>query len=152
MSVPTARSRSIYAPFTTFFALGSQEEQLRCLRNVRGRLEPDGWFVLDAFVPDPGRFREGQRLAVEDLGPEHVMIEAARHDPIAQRVEIAHLVVTKAGVRLFPVVLRYAWPAELDVMARLAGLTPHGRFNGYDQRPFRSNSAQHVSIYRRERD
>jgi len=138
----------VYAPFTTFFALNSQEEQIRCLRNVATHLQPGGWFVLDAFVPDPARFDHRQRVEVEDVGVAHVLINMSTHDPLTQRVESMHVVLTEVGVRLYPVVLRYAWPAELDVMAMLAGLTPAGRYNGYDRRPFRASSTHHVSLYR----
>lgn len=138
----------VYAPFTTFFALPSQSEQVRCLRNVAAHLEPGGSFVLDAFVPDPARYDRGQRLAVESLGAPYVLLEASRHDPAAQRISSAHVVVTEAGVRIFPVELRYVWPAELDLMAQLAGLTLAGRYHDYERRPFTAQSTHHVSVYR----
>jgi hypothetical protein len=139
----------IYAPFTTFFALPSQAEQIRCLRNVESHLEPDGWFVLDAFVPDVARYRNGQSILVHHVGSMEILLEVARHDPIAQRVESAHIVITDVGVRIYPVVLRYAWPAELDVMAMVAGLTLSERCNDYDRRPFNAFSMHHVSLYRK---
>jgi SAM-dependent methyltransferase len=139
----------VYAPFTTFFALPSQEEQIRCLRNVAAHLRPEGWFVLDAFVPDITRYRNNQSISVEDVGMAHVLVEAAHHDPVAQRVESSHVVLTESGVRIYPVFLRYAWPAELDAMAMVAGLLPSARYNGYDRRPFTAFSTHHVSLYRK---
>lgn len=138
----------VYAAFTTFFALRSADDQRRCLRNVAGRLEPGGAFVLDAFVPDPARYDRGQRLAVEDVGAHHVMLEASRHDRNAQRVSAAHLVITEGGLRIYPVELRYAWPAELDAMAEQAGLALAERYHDYDRRPFTASSTHHVSVYR----
>ncbi|HEY3238049.1 MAG TPA: SAM-dependent methyltransferase, partial [Acidimicrobiia bacterium] len=58
-------------------------------------------------------------------------------------------VLTESGVRLYPVVVRYAWPAELDAMALVAGLALSHRFGDYDRRPFDASSTRHVSIYRR---
>jgi SAM-dependent methyltransferase len=140
----------VYVPFTTFFFLDSQAEQVRCLRNVAARLRPGAWFVLDAFVPDMTRFAGRQRISVQDVGAQHVLLEASRHDPVAQRITSAHIVLTELGLRLYPVVLRYAWPAELDAMAMAAGLVPVSRYGGYDRRPFTASSAHHVSLYRGE--
>jgi SAM-dependent methyltransferase len=139
----------IYVPFTTFFALLSQAEQIRCMRNVTMHLEPGGWFVLDAFVPDPGRFQNNQAVVAQEVASGHVMIDVARHDPVEQRVDSSHVVITESGVRLYPVALRYSWPAELDAMAMVAGLVPAFRYGGYDRRPFDASSTHHVSIYRR---
>jgi hypothetical protein len=66
-------------------------------------------------------------------------------------VESSHVVLTPSGIRLYPVSVRYCWPAELDVMARLAGLILAERLGGYDRRPFDATSRRHVSVYRRER-
>lgn len=138
----------IYSTFTSFFMLQSQAEQLRCMRNVALHLAPEGAFVLDAFVPDPGRYSRRQSIVVQDLGPEYLLLEAARHDPVDQRIDSLHVIITEAGIRLFPVALRYAWPAELDAMALAAGLRLTERYNGYDRRPFTSSSIQHVSVFR----
>lgn len=58
--------------------------------------------------------------------------------------------LTDAGVRLYPVAVRYAWPAELDAMALLAGLVLSHRYGDYDRRPFEASSTRHVSIYQRD--
>ncbi len=139
----------IYAPFTTFFSLPSQTEQIRCLRNVVAHLDPGGWFVLDAFVPDVTRYRNHQMVSVQDVGLAHVLIESARHDPVRQRIESSHVVLTESGIRIYPVFLRYAWPAELDAMVMVAGLLPSGRYNSYDRRPFNASSTHHVSLYQK---
>jgi hypothetical protein len=69
---------------------------------------------MDAFVPDLARFRDNQALSVQTVGVDHVVLDASRHDPVEQRVESSHIVLTDDGVRLYPVSIRYAWPAELD--------------------------------------
>jgi SAM-dependent methyltransferase len=143
------RFQLVYIPFTTFFALPSQPEQIRCLRNVAAHLEPDGWFVLDAFVPDLRRFHGGQAVSVPKVESDRVLLDVAHHDPVTQTIHSSHVLLSDAGVRLFPVVVRYAWPAELDAMALVAGLTLAHRYADYNRRPFEAISARHVSIYRR---
>lgn len=140
----------IYLVFTTLFALPSQSEQIRCLRNVAARLAPGGSFVMDAFVPDLGRFRNGQSVTTERVGVSHVLLDASRHDPVTQRVESAHVLITGDGVRLFPVSIRYAWPAELDAMAMVAGLHLMNRWADYDRATFTAKSTRHVSVYAKD--
>jgi SAM-dependent methyltransferase len=142
------RFQLIYVPFTTFFALPSQSEQIRCFRNVAAHLEPDGWFVLDAFVPDLRRFHGGQAVSVPKIESGRVLLDVARHDPVTQTIHSSHVLLSDGGVRLFPVVVRYAWPAELDAMALVAGLSLAHRYADYNRRPFDAISPRHVSIYR----
>jgi SAM-dependent methyltransferase len=140
--------RLIYVPFTTFFALTSQEEQIRCLRNVAAHLDDGGWFVMDAWVPDPTRYRNDQALSVTEVASDRVVLDATRHDPVTQTIRSSHVVMTDGGLRLYPVFARYAWPAELDAMALVSGLVLVDRFADYDRRPFDASSPRHVSVYR----
>lgn len=139
----------VYVPFSTLFALDSQAEQIRCLANVATHLEPGGHFVMDAFVPDPSRLQGKQSVSVEHIAVDHVMIDVARHDPVAQRIDSSHVVIGSQGARLYPVMVRYAWPAELDAMALVAGLELQARYGDYDRSPFGAASGRHVSVYRR---
>lgn len=140
----------IYIPFTTFFALGSQEEQVRCLGNVANHLEPAGHFVMDAFVPDLERYGEtGQATTTQMVTVDSVLIDAVRHDPLNQIIEGHHVVMTEKQTKLYPLHLRYCWPSELDLMAQLAGLALVERFEDYDRTPFGATSGRHVSIYGR---
>jgi SAM-dependent methyltransferase len=139
----------IYVPFTTLFALPTQADQIRCLRNVAAHLVTGGRFVMDAFVPNVARFDGDQNVSVQHVASDLVFLDASRHDPVAQRIESAHVVLTEQGVRLYPVSIRYAWPAELDAMAMVAGLELEQRFGDYDRSAFDATSPRHVSIYRR---
>ena len=130
-------------------ALLSQEEQVRCFSNVAGRLREGGVFVIEAFVPDLTRWDRDQRIEAHQVGTESVVLGVSMHDPVEQRVASSHLVVSGAGVRLYPVRLRYAWPSELDLMARLAGLRLRGRWGGWQREPFTLSSVRHVSVYER---
>jgi len=89
---------------------------------VARRLAPGGAFVLQGFVPDLDLYAGGQSVRATHLGLDQVRLDLARHDPVAQRVDFQHVVLAEGGVRLHPGAIRYAWPSELDLMARLAGL------------------------------
>lgn len=139
----------IFVAFNTFFGLATPEEQTRCFRNAASMLQPQGAFLIEAFVPDLGRFDRGQRLAVSRIDPDAVWVEAARCDATRQVVD-SHLVrLSNAGVRLFPIRIRYAWPSELDLMAAMAGLRLRERWSGWNKQPFSSSSPAHISIYER---
>ena len=147
-SVPVeGRFRLIYVVFNTFFGLLSQDEQVGCFQAVADHLEPDGLFVIEGFVPDPSLFDRGQRLAAALVGVDHLELDATRHDAASQRVTTQHILIGREGIRLYPVQLRYAWPSELDLMARLAGLRLRDRYGGWQREPFGATSASHVSVY-----
>jgi SAM-dependent methyltransferase len=137
----------IFVVFNTFFGLLTQEDQIRCFARVAAHLAPGGHFLIEAFVPDLTRFDRGQRVETIGLGLDHARFDFARVDPAAQRVEAQHVVITEEGVRLYPVRLRYAWPSELDLMARLAGLRLEDRWGGWRREPFTGASQFHVSVY-----
>jgi SAM-dependent methyltransferase len=137
----------VYLVFNTFFGLLTQEDQVRCFRNVAARLTDGGVFVLEAFVPDLSRFDRGQRVSTDQVGTDRVRINVDRHRPIEQRVDSAHVLVSEEGVKIYPVRIRYAFPPELDLMAQLAGLRLRERFGGWLRQPFDEGSGQHVSVY-----
>jgi SAM-dependent methyltransferase len=139
----------VYVPFNTFFALPSQADQIRCLGNVAAHLDEGGAFVIEAFVPDLTRYHNHQTVTAKEVDSNAVVLDVSRHDPVTQTVQSSHVVLSDSGVRLYPVSLRYAWPAELDAMALVAGLVLVDRFGDYDRRPFDANSTRHVSVYRK---
>ena len=139
----------IYVVFNTFFALPSQEDQVRCFRNMADHLAREGLVVIEAFVPDPARFSQNQSLQVTQLETDRAVLRATQHDPVEQTLRGQYLVVSEQGIRLYPVQLRYAWPAELDLMARLAGLRLRERWAGWRRESFAATATQHVSIYER---
>ena len=143
------RFRLVFVVFNTFFGLLTQDDQLRCFRNVADRLTDDGAFVLEAFVPDLTRFDRNQRVSTTRVEVDEVWLHADLHDAPSQRVSSQHVVVTEEGVRLYPVSIRYAWPSELDLMAKLAGLRLRERHGGWNREPFGAASQQHVSVYER---
>jgi hypothetical protein len=135
--------------FNTFFALLTQEHQLECFANVARHLEPGGTFVIEAFVPDLTRFRNNSNVSAVAVETETVRLDVSRHDPVAQRVDATHIHIGAAGVELYPVSLRYAWPSELDLMARLAGLLLRERWDNWHRHPYTATSPMAVSVYSR---
>jgi len=139
----------IYLVFNTLFALLEQEDQIRCFANVAAHLERGGRFVTETFFPDVARFDRGQRVGVTAVGSEEVQIEASRHDPITQRVDSQIIRYLPTGPKLLPVAVRYSWPAEMDLMARLARLELEARWGDWNRQPFIAGSNIHISVYRR---
>ncbi|MDQ3805853.1 MAG: class I SAM-dependent methyltransferase, partial [Acidobacteriota bacterium] len=139
----------VYVVFNTFFALLSQEAQVRCFRNVARRLSPAGVFLVEAFVPDVARYSGGQVNRATEVTLDRVVYDVAQHDPVRQYVIGQSVVIADGRVRLYPVQLRYAWPSELDLMARLAGLRLRERRGGWQREPF-TGSGKHVSVYERD--
>lgn len=137
----------VFVAFNTFFALLSQEDQVRCFTNVASHLLPTGAFVIEAFVPDLSRFDRGQRLDAVRVDPDEVIIDASRLELGTQSIRAQHIHLRDGIVTLYPVQLRYAWPSELDLMARLAGMRLRERWAGWRREPFTPQSSKHVSVY-----
>jgi SAM-dependent methyltransferase len=137
----------IYIVFNTFFALSSQEEQVRCFRNVAEHLAPGGCFVMEAFVPDLRRFTGDQVNWATKVTTDQVQLDVGRHDSATQQVISQKVVITDGNVKLYPVQIRYCWPSELDLMAQLAGLRLRERWSNWKREPFTSESGKHISIY-----
>ena len=139
----------IYVVFNTFFALLTQEGQVECFQRVANHLTSAGVFVMESFVPDPSRFDRGQRIAATRVQANELHLEASVHDPPKQRVDTRYLIISERGTRFYPVQVRYAWPSELDLMGRIAGLKVRERFAGWQRQPFTATSAKHISVFER---
>ncbi|MCI0665299.1 MAG: class I SAM-dependent methyltransferase [Acidobacteria bacterium] len=137
----------IFVVFNTFFVLQDQEEQVRCFANVARRLRPGGLFLIEAFVPDMTRFKDGQIVKVNRIETDEVVLETSQHDPLNQRTVSQHVVINRSGINIYPIQVRYAWPAELDLMAQLAGMRLRERWSNWQRDPFVAASLNHISIY-----
>lgn len=137
----------IYVVFNTLFALRTQEEQIRCFARVAKHLKADAAFVVEAFFPDMTYFVRGQRLETLQVGTDFVYIDAVRLEATSQLMRLQHITLSEKGIRMYPVEMRFVWPAEMDLMARLAGLRLRQRFGGWQREPFTATSVTHVSVY-----
>ena len=137
----------IYLVFNTFFALLTEDDQRRCMRNVADHLTDDGVFAVEAFVFDDTLYEREQRLTVTYVGLDEVKLDAARHDRENQRIDAQQILISNDGVKLFPVCLRYVHAHQMDDMADGAGLRLRERWGGWGGEPFDDSSRSHVSIY-----
>jgi SAM-dependent methyltransferase len=149
--VPVADNYNlIFVVWNSLFNLLTQDDQVRCFQNVARHLTEEGSFVVEAYVPTfLCRLRSDQYVDTEAILIDEVKLDVLRHDISTQMIEESHVSLSPAGVRLNPVVQRYAWPAELDLMARIAGLRLAQRWGGWNREPFNSNSGMHISVYGR---
>jgi hypothetical protein len=122
---------------------------VKCFQACVQHLRDTGVFVLENFVPDLTRFDRGQRTDTISISVDEVRIDTTIHDAVSQRCYVQHILIEEKGVRLYPVQLRYVWPSELDLMARLAGLELRNRYGGWKSEPFSSASVRHISVYGR---
>lgn len=107
-------------------------------------------FVVEAFVPSwLHRLRDHQYVDAESIAARTVTLDVGRHDPVAQTLDESHVELSAGGVRVAPIVCRYAWPSELDLMARIAGLRLHERFGGWEREPFTADSRNCISVFGR---
>ncbi len=142
--------RLIYVVWNSLFNLLTQEDQVRCFQNVAAHLTAAGVFVIETYVPTfLYRLRNDQYVDAESIEVDEVKLDVLRHDAATQMIEESHVSLSQAGISLNPVVQRYAWPSELDLMARIAGLRLKERWAGWNREPFNRNSAIHVSVYGR---
>jgi SAM-dependent methyltransferase len=141
------RFRLVYVVFNTLFALQTQRDQVRCFENVAAHLADGGLFVVEAFIPDLSRFDRDQRVEVDRITADDVWLNLQRHHPDEQRVESQHVHLSSEGTRLYPVQIRYAYPSELDLMARLAGLSLRDRFDGWRREAFTGATGASISVY-----
>jgi SAM-dependent methyltransferase len=137
----------IYVVFNTFYALLTQEEQIRCFQNVARHLSSDGVFVIEAFVPDLTRFIAGQTLRLTRIEENEVQVDASQIESDIQVITSQHMVLTEQGTHFYPVKIRYVWPSEMDLMARLCHLQLRERWSDWEKTRFSSESGKHISVY-----
>jgi hypothetical protein len=138
----------VYLVYNTIFNLLTQDEQVACFQNAARHLTDDGAFLVEAAVPsawiDPPNYVRPEWIAADAVG-----FDVARYDPVTQIFEENHVRISSEGITFGPIVCRLAWPAELDLMARIAGLTLTERWGGWHKQPFTADCLLHVSVYRR---
>lgn len=138
----------VYCVFNTFFLLLTQTKQVNCFRNVADRLAPGGSFVLQTYVPDLRQLAERQHTETVQVSIDQAVIFATRYELASQRAHRQQMVIGESGTQMCPMVFRYAWPSELDLMARLANLRLVERWAGWQGEPY-TGTGQYVSVYRK---
>jgi hypothetical protein len=136
--------RLAYLVFNTIMNLTSQDEQVDCFRNAAAHLEPGGCFVVEVMVPDLQRLPRGETVRPFLVEPPRLGFD--EYDVVAQGLVSHHYWVEDGQQQAASVPFRYAWPAELDLMARLAGMRLRERWAGWTREPFTALSTSHVSV------
>ncbi|MFF9626263.1 class I SAM-dependent DNA methyltransferase [Streptomyces griseosporeus] len=134
-----------YLVFNTIMNLTSQDAQVECFRNAAAHLEPGGCFVIEVVVPDLRRLPPGQNAVPFRVDEGRLGFDL--YDVATQSVSSHHVTVQDGNGRHLAVPFRYVWPAELDLMARLAGMRLRARWEGWTREPFTNESRQHVSVW-----
>jgi SAM-dependent methyltransferase len=132
-----------YVVFNTIMNLSTQDEQVACFRNVAAHLEPHGHFVVEIMIPELQRLPPGERFLPFAVSPQYLGFD--EYDVAQQRLTSHHCYPGKGEYLTFPG--RYLWPSELDLMARIAGMSPRERWSGWQREPFTNGSTKHVSVW-----
>jgi SAM-dependent methyltransferase len=134
-----------YLVFNTIMNLTTQAAQVACFANVATHLEPGGCFVIEVMIPELRRLPPGQTVVPFHVSPTRWGFDI--YDVATQAMSSNHLEVSdgRGDYTSFP--FRYVWPAELDLMAQLAGLRLRDRWDGWTRAPCTSESRQHVSVW-----
>jgi len=134
-----------YVVFNTIGNLTAQAAQVACFQNVAAHLEPGGCFVIEVGVPELRRLPPGDTMRVFDAGEMHWGID--EYDVVSQRLTSHHFELVDGRFELVSMPFRYVWPAELDLMAQLAGMALRERWAGWKREPFTNDSRKHVSVW-----
>ncbi len=135
----------VYLVFNTISNLVTQDAQVACFQNAADHLANGGRFVIENNVPALQSLPLGQTVIPFRADPEGYSFDV--YDVVTQNFSSQHFYIVDGKVEAFPVEFRYAWPAELDLMARLAGMTLQDRWSGWKREPFTAVSPAHVSVY-----
>ena len=134
-----------YLVFNTINNLTAQAEQVACFRNAAAHLEPGGRFLIEVGVPQLRRLPPGETFHVFDVSETHWGFD--EYEVVNQGLVSHHFTLRDGQIVRRSIPFRYVWPAELDLMAELAGMTLRDRWSGWRREPFTSESRKHVSVW-----
>jgi SAM-dependent methyltransferase len=134
-----------YLVFNTISNLTTQAAQVECFRNVAAHLEPGGCFVIEVGIPELQRLPPGETMRVFHASETHWGID--EYDVANQGLISHHFELVDGRFERLSIPFRYAWPAELDLMAQLGGMRLRERWSGWKREPFTSESRKHVSVW-----
>ena len=135
----------VYLVYNTIMNLTTQEAQVACFRNAAAHLEPGGCFVIKVMIPELRRLPPGETFQVFHGSDKYWGID--EYDVADQGLISHHIEIADGSVEVVSMPFRYAWPAEFDLMAQLAGLRSRERWSGWRREPFTSESRTHVSVW-----
>ena len=137
--------RLVYLVFNTIGNLTTQDEQVACFCNAAAHLEPGGCFVIEVGIPSLQRLPPGETVRAFTVTPTRLGFD--EYDIVNQILYSHHYFVEDGKLEFFSGPYRYVWPAELDLMARIAGMRLRERWSDWKRQPFTSDSGSHVSVW-----
>lgn len=144
--VPSAERFSlVYLVFNTIMNLTTQEAQVQCFQNAAVHLRRGGHFLVEVMVPDLRRLPPGETVRPFSVTPQHLGFD--EYDVVNQGLVSHHHRLSGGRWDVVALPFRYVWPAELDLMARLSGLSLRQRWGGWTRQPFTADSRAHVSVW-----
>lgn len=156
-NVPLAGPFGLIYVLLSFGYLLTQAEQLRCFVNVSRKLTENGTFVIQTAMPGRTLFKRSSHIDTFDIPSaagvdlDSVMLVCSKTDMVRQAITQKVIVLGASGPKIYTHRLRYVWPSELDLMAQIAGLQLHARWDNWRQEPFTSKSPTNISVYKRAR-
>jgi SAM-dependent methyltransferase len=139
--------RLVYLVRNAIMNLTTQDEQVQCFSNAAAHLEPGGCFVVEVLVPPWQRLPPGESFLPFDVSATHIGFDEI--DVATQKSWSHHSWFIDGEAKRFSAPFRYVWPAELDLMARLAGMTLCQRWGDWNREPFSGQSHSHVSVWQK---
>jgi SAM-dependent methyltransferase len=144
------RFRLVYLVFNTIGNLITQDEQVECFINAAAHLEPGGCFVIEVLVPRLRSLPPGETAQVFEFSPTRIGFDEI---DVAKQLGVSHHIWFRDdGPQKFSSPWRLVWPAELDLMARIAGMRLRERWAWWDRSPFTGESFQHISVWEKTAD
>jgi SAM-dependent methyltransferase len=134
-----------YLVFNTIMNLTTQAAQVACFRNVAAHLDPGGCFVIEVGVPELRRLPPGESIRAFHVSEARWGFDV--YDVARQGLTSHHFEIVDGTLERLSIPFRYAWPAELDLMAELAGMQLRERWSGWNREPFTSESGKHISVW-----
>jgi SAM-dependent methyltransferase len=135
----------VYLVFNTIMNLTTQQEQVACFQNAAAHLQPGGYFVIEVAIPDLQRLPPGE--TVRAFAVSQTRLGFDEYDVASQGLVSHHYWVRDGQLDVVSMPFRYVWPAELDLMARIAGMSLRERWSGWMREPFTSDSTNQISVW-----
>jgi SAM-dependent methyltransferase len=137
----------VFIAFSTIYLFEDQDAQVRCFQNAARHLRPGGVFLVEGFVHDRSRWQNRQEAVTTHVSDHSVSLRFGALDPVRQLIRMQQVEITAGGITMRPNRLRFIYPAEMDLMARLAGMRLRDRWSDWSGAPFGAESGTQIAVY-----
>jgi SAM-dependent methyltransferase len=148
-----AKASLVFSAFSSIYLVGTQDAQVNTVRNAAAHLPVGGKFLIETFVHDRTRLTNDQEVVITRLEERAVGLRLGIYDPATQMIRTQKVSLDADGrVSFLPNRLRVIPPAELDLMARLAGMRLQSRWSDWERHPFDASSTNQIAVYEKVAD